>query len=67
MVSDGGGLSLAGGYRQLFAMMDVNYTQSDVGLDDRFRALIASGRVGWSGRVGPLPCACRSGERTGTR
>jgi hypothetical protein len=51
----GGGFSLAGGYRQLFAMMDVNYTQTELGFDNRFRALIASGRVGWNGTVGPLP------------
>jgi len=51
----GGGLSLAGGWRQLFAMVDVNYTQTDLGFDDRFRALIASGRVGWNGKVGPIP------------
>jgi hypothetical protein len=51
----GGGLSLAGGYRQLFAMVDVNYTQSELGFDDRFRAMIASGRVGWNGRAGPIP------------
>lgn len=51
----GGGLSLAGGYRELFAMVDVNYTQTELGFDDRFRAVIASGRVGWNGRAGPLP------------
>ena len=51
----GGGFSLAGGYRQLFAMVDVNYTQTELGFDNRFRALIASGRVGWNGTVGPVP------------
>ena len=51
----GGGLTVAGGYRQLFAMADVNYTQTDIGFDDRFHALIASSRVGWNGRVGPVP------------
>ena len=51
----GGGMSLAGGWRQLFAMVDVNYTKTDLGFDDRFRALIASGRVGWNGKVGAVP------------
>lgn len=51
----GGGLTLAGGYRQFFATADANYTQSDLGFDDRFRALIVSARVGWNGLVGPMP------------
>lgn len=51
----GGGLSLAGGYRQFFGMVDINYSQADMGFDDRFHALIASGRVGWSGTVGAIP------------
>jgi hypothetical protein len=51
----GGGLTLAGGYRQFFAMADVNYTQTELGFDDRFRAVIASARVGWNGTVGPVP------------
>jgi hypothetical protein len=51
----GGGLTLAGGYREFFAMLDVNYTQTELGFDDRFRALIVSARVGWNGKVGPIP------------
>jgi hypothetical protein len=51
----GGGLSLVGGYRQFFAMADVNYSATDLGFDDRFRALIASARIGWNGMVGPVP------------
>jgi len=51
----GGGVTLAGGWRQLFALADVNYTQTDLGFDDRFRALIATFRVGWNGTVGPIP------------
>lgn len=51
----GGGLTLAGGYRQFFIMADANYTQTDMGFDDRFRALIASARVGWNGKVGAIP------------
>jgi hypothetical protein len=51
----GGGVTLAGGYRQFFIMADVNYTQTDMGFDDSFRALIASARVGWNGKLGPIP------------
>jgi hypothetical protein len=51
----GGGLSLVGGYRQFFAMADVNYSATDLGFDDRFRAVIASARIGWNGMVGSVP------------
>lgn len=51
----GGGVTLAGGYRQFFVMADVNYTQTELGFDDRFRALIASARAGWNGKVGSIP------------
>jgi hypothetical protein len=51
----GGGLTLAGGYRQFFIMADVNYSQTDLGFDDRFRALVASARTGWNGKAGPIP------------
>jgi len=51
----GGGLTLAGGYRQFFAMVDANYSQTNLGFDENFRALIVSSRVGWNGKVGPVP------------
>jgi len=51
----GGGITVAGGYRQFFVTADVSYTQTDMGFDDRFRALIASARVGWNGKVGTIP------------
>jgi hypothetical protein len=51
----GGGATLAAGYRQFFGMVDANYTKTDLGFDDRFRALIASARVGWNGQIGPVP------------
>lgn len=51
----GGGLTLAGGYREFFVMADVNYTQTDMGFDDRFRALVASARTGWNGKFGSVP------------
>jgi hypothetical protein len=46
---------VAGGYRELFAMGDVNYSQTDIGFDDRFRALIGSIRVGWNGKIQEVP------------
>jgi hypothetical protein len=51
----GAGLTVAGGYRELFAMGDVNYSQTDIGFDDRFRALIGSIRVGWNGKIKEVP------------
>jgi hypothetical protein len=51
----GGGLTLAAGYREFFMMMDANYTQTDIGFDDRFRALVASTRAGWNGKFGDVP------------
>jgi hypothetical protein len=51
----GGGVTLAGGYRQFFVMADVNYTQTELGFDDHLRALIASARAGWNGKAGSIP------------
>ncbi|HXZ86685.1 MAG TPA: hypothetical protein VEI82_14470, partial [Myxococcota bacterium] len=49
------GATLAGGYKQLFAVADCNYDQIDMGFDDTFHALIASGRAGWNGRIREVP------------
>ena len=51
----GAGLTLAGGYREWFVMGDVNYSQTDIGFDDRFRALIGSVRTGWNGQTLDIP------------
>lgn len=51
----GGGLTLAAGYREFFIMADANYTQTDMGFDDSFRALVASARTGWNGKIGTVP------------
>jgi hypothetical protein len=51
----GGGMTLAGGYKQLFVMADANYTQTDLGFDDSFRAIIVSARAGWNGKLGKTP------------
>jgi len=51
----GGGLTLAAGYRSFFVMGDVNYSQTDIGFDDRFKALIGSVRAGWNGKILDVP------------
>jgi hypothetical protein len=51
----GAGVTLAGGYRQFFFMGDVNYSQTDIGFDDRFKALIGSIRTGWHGKIQDVP------------
>jgi len=51
----GAGLTLAAGYRDFFVMGDVNYSQTDIGFDDRFRALIGSIRTGWNGKILDVP------------
>src|SRR5262249_55022534 len=51
----GAGATLAAGYRQFFGMVDANYSHTDLGFDERVRALIASARVGWNGHIGAVP------------
>jgi hypothetical protein len=51
----GGGVTLAAGYKQFFFMGDVNYSQTDIGFDDRFKALIGSIRTGWHGKIQDVP------------
>jgi len=51
----GAGLTLAAGYRNFFVTADANYSRTDIGFDETFRALIVSSRVGWNGRIGVVP------------
>ena len=51
----GGGVTLAAGYKSFFVMGDVNYSQTDIGFDDRFKALIGSIRTGWNGKILDVP------------
>jgi hypothetical protein len=51
----GVGLTLAGGYKQFFAVADYNYNKADLGFDENFTASIASVRAGWMGKLGELP------------
>jgi hypothetical protein len=48
----GVGLTLAGGYKQLFVVADYNYNKADLGFDENFTASIASLRTGWMGKLG---------------
>lgn len=51
----GFGLTLAGGYKDFFIMGDVNWSQTDLGFDDEFRATVASARAGWNGKISAVP------------
>jgi hypothetical protein len=48
----GGGMVLAGGWKNFIAVADVSYVQTDLGFDDAFSALIATVRLGYNGRIG---------------
>ena len=49
------GLTVAGGYKEFFIAADANYSQTDLGFDDSFRAVVASVRTGWNGKFGSVP------------
>jgi len=49
------GLTLAGGYKAFFIAGDVNGARADLGFDDKFKAVISSGRFGWFGKIGGHP------------
>lgn len=51
----GVGVTLAAGYKNFFLLGDINYSQTDIGFDDRFKALIGSVRTGWNGKVLDTP------------
>lgn len=57
----GGGITLAGGYQEFFLVVDSNYSQTDIGFDDRFRALTASLRAGFQGELGGAPAQIWTG------
>jgi hypothetical protein len=58
----GGGMTLAGGYNDFFMVFDANWSQTDIGFDDRFRAIIATVRAGWNGKVASYPLQLWLGE-----
>ncbi len=50
----GGGVTLAGGIRSVFFVLDLNYTETDLDISDsKITALVFSPRIGWHGRIGP--------------
>ena len=51
----GVGLTMAGGYKQLFVVADYNYNKADLGFDENFTASIASLRAGWMGKISDHP------------
>jgi hypothetical protein len=52
----GGGLTLAAGYGEFFMVIDSNYSRTDIGFDDSFRAVTASMRAGVQATLGQKPC-----------
>jgi hypothetical protein len=51
----GVGMTLAGGTKQFFLVADINISQTDLGFDDSFRAVVGSIRTGWNGKIGDVP------------
>jgi hypothetical protein len=49
------GVTMAAGYKSFFLAADANYSQTDLGFDDSFRAVVASVRTGWNGKFGDVP------------
>lgn len=54
-VVGGVGMTLAGGSKHFFLVADANISQTDLGFDDSFRAIVAAIRTGWNGKIGDLP------------
>jgi len=44
----GGGATVAGGYKELFATLDANYSESELGNLSTMRAFLATLRLGWN-------------------
>src|SRR5262245_58393376 len=51
----GAGITQAGGDGPFFMTFDSNLAQADLGLDDRFKAVVTSIRGGWNGLLGNRP------------
>ena len=51
----GVGLTGAAGWRDFFLVADFNFSQTDIGFDDPFRAYIGTIRTGWNGAVFGIP------------
>jgi hypothetical protein len=49
----GGGMTLAGGVRNIFTVLDLNYTETDLDIaDSQITALVFSPRIGWQDTIG---------------
>ena len=57
----GGGIVLAGGFRDFFFVGDFTYARTDLGFDDDFTAVIATVRAGWNGHLGRYPAQIWAG------
>ena len=51
----GVGLTSAAGWRDFFILADFNFSQTEIGFDNPFRALIGTVRSGWNGKVLGIP------------
>jgi hypothetical protein len=51
----GVGLTAAAGWRAFFILADFNFSQTDLGFDNPFRALIGTVRAGWNGEFLGVP------------
>jgi hypothetical protein len=58
----GGGMTVAGGYDNFFIVGDANYSQTDIGFDNSFKALIATVRAGYRGNLKGHPLQMWIGE-----
>ena len=62
VVTAGGGTTLAGGWRELFAVASANWTTQDVDiLESKVHVFIASPRVGWQTSIGPTALSLWTG------
>lgn len=49
----GGGITIAGGYKDFFGMIDTNYTVTDLDISTTdAKAWVTSARLGWNGKLG---------------
>jgi hypothetical protein len=58
----GVGMTLAAGYENFFIVLDTNYSQTDIGFSDRFKAFIATARAGYRTTVAEHPIQVWAGE-----
>lgn len=62
VVTAGGGTTIAGGWRELFAIASANWTTQDVNiLESKVNVFIASPRVGWQTSIGPTALSLWTG------